>query len=206
MTWPQAVTERVWWEGFVPNTDVLWDGFVYAVGTGTSQTFRYASITPGGPRALIRAGDDEINGIMGLRGDFTPNPDPVPEPGTLALAGSALLGAPFGRRRFGGNLTEGKRCQVHPGRIRSASRLGAQWAPSFLYQRTRHTCRGQINARSTPRNRPARATRPTSGRSAAHLPGSVLAGSRHCWPWPDLRRCSSRACNWLDNRSSRSVR
>ena len=56
INWIQAVTERVWLEGFVANTDVLWDGFTYAVGTGTGQTFRYASIIHGGPGALISDG------------------------------------------------------------------------------------------------------------------------------------------------------
>ena len=48
VTWILAVTERVWLEGFVTDTNVLSDGFTYAVGTGTGQTFRYASIVHGG--------------------------------------------------------------------------------------------------------------------------------------------------------------
>lgn len=100
LTWTQAVTERVWLEGIYSDTSVLWDGFVYAVGTGTSNTFRYASIIWGGPGALLADGDNEINGVMGLRGDFTPNPTtPVPEPGTLALVALGMLGACLGRRR-----------------------------------------------------------------------------------------------------------
>ena len=55
-TWTQAIVERVWLEGFMPNTGILWDGFVYAVGTGTSQTFRYASVIHGDPGALINDG------------------------------------------------------------------------------------------------------------------------------------------------------
>lgn len=99
ITWIQAVTERVWLEGFVTNTDVLWDGFTYAVGTGTGQTFRYASIIHGGPGALVDDGDNEINGVMGLRGDFTPNPGGVPEPGTLALLAAAVSAFAWSRRR-----------------------------------------------------------------------------------------------------------
>jgi hypothetical protein len=97
ITWVQAVVERVWLEGFKTNLGILWDGFVYAVGTGTTDTFRYASITHGGPGALQHDGDNEINGIMGTREGFQP---PVPEPETyvLMLAGMAAVGL-YTRRR-----------------------------------------------------------------------------------------------------------
>lgn len=88
INWTQAVVERVWLEGFQPNTGILWDGFAYAVGTGTNNTFRYASVIWGGPGALIADGDNEINGIMGLRADFTPT---VPVPAAAWLFGSGLL-------------------------------------------------------------------------------------------------------------------
>ena len=101
VTWTQAVVERVWLEGFKANTGILWDGFAYAVGTGSANTFRYASIIWGGPGALQADGDNEINGIMGLRGDFTP-PSPAPEPSTYAmmLAGIAALAVVARRRKL----------------------------------------------------------------------------------------------------------
>ncbi|MBL8491946.1 MAG: PEP-CTERM sorting domain-containing protein [Rhodocyclaceae bacterium] len=98
ITWTQAVTQRVWLEGFMSNTGIKWDGFTYAVGTGTSRTFRYASIIWGGPGALIADGDNEINGVMGASVTYHP---PVPEPETYAmmLAGLGVLGAVARRRR-----------------------------------------------------------------------------------------------------------
>jgi hypothetical protein len=100
ITWTAAQVERVWLEGFQSNTGILWDGFVYAVGTGTTDTFRYASIIWGGPGALLADGDNEINGILGTKADFTSN---VPEPSSmgLALAGGLIcwVGATARRRQ-----------------------------------------------------------------------------------------------------------
>lgn len=100
ITWTQAVTQRVWLEGIYSDTSVVWDGFAYAVGTGTSATFRYASIIWGGPGALQADGDNEINGVLGLREDFTPTAA-IPEPETYAmlLAGLGLLGFAARRRK-----------------------------------------------------------------------------------------------------------
>jgi hypothetical protein len=97
-TWTQAVTERVWLEGYELELGILWDGFTYAVGTGTGDTFRYASIIWGGPGALISDGDNEINGVLGLDSDFTPSV--VPVPAAVWLFGSALIGLiGFSKRR-----------------------------------------------------------------------------------------------------------
>ncbi len=80
------------------NTDILWDGFAYAVGTATNDPFRYASIIWGGPGALIADGDNEINGVLGPDREFNPV-NPVPEPATLAVFGMGLLGLGIARRK-----------------------------------------------------------------------------------------------------------
>ena len=100
INWLQAVTERVWLEGIYADPTVVWDGFVYAVGTGTSSTFRYASVIWGGPGALHADGDNEINGIMGLKGNFTGNGPTIPEPGVLSLLSVGLAGLFMAKRKL----------------------------------------------------------------------------------------------------------
>jgi hypothetical protein len=102
LVWTQAVVERVWLEGFQSNLGIKWDGFTYAVGTGTNNTFRYASVTHGGPGSLIQDGDNEINGIMGLQSDFRGDDgsgNVVPEPASALLFSLGGIGAILNRRK-----------------------------------------------------------------------------------------------------------
>ncbi|MCY2977661.1 MAG: putative Ig domain-containing protein [Planctomycetota bacterium] len=77
LQWTQAKVERVWLEGFQANQGILWDGFVYAVGTEDGADFQYVSIVHGGPGALINDGDNEINGVLGLDNFFQPTTRPT---------------------------------------------------------------------------------------------------------------------------------
>jgi hypothetical protein len=99
INWTQAVTEKVWLEGFQANLGIKWDGFVYAVGTGTDLQFRYVSIIWGGPGALLSDGDNEINGVLGLNTDFTPITPAVPVPAALPLFLAGLGALRLARRR-----------------------------------------------------------------------------------------------------------
>lgn len=98
INWVEAETLKVWLEGYLSNTGILWDGFVYAVGTPGGDVFRYASIIWGGPGSLLQDGDNEINGVMGATGDFEP-PTKIPEPETLFLVIGTLAGLSFFRSR-----------------------------------------------------------------------------------------------------------
>ena len=88
ISWTQAVVERVWLEGFMTNLGIKWDSFVYAVGTGTSSTFRYASVIHGGPGALINDGDQRNQRPHWPPGRTSPLP-PCPSRPRSALCSSA---------------------------------------------------------------------------------------------------------------------
>lgn len=88
-SWVQAKFVKVFLEGFQPNKGILWDGFSYVVTTPDKSLFRYASIIHGGPGALHDDGDDEINGLLGLRA--------VPEPSSIIALGAGV--ALLARRR-----------------------------------------------------------------------------------------------------------
>jgi len=92
INWVQASTVRVSLEGFHANHGIVWDGFTFVVTTPNHDLFRYASIIHGGPGSYWSDGDNEINGVLGLRGV-------VPEPSSLMAFGSLAAMTILRRRR-----------------------------------------------------------------------------------------------------------
>jgi hypothetical protein len=97
--WTQASLTHVYGAGWAPDPFIT-DGFVaqYTLPDPLA-TFRYVSVTWGGPGAVQRDGDNEINAVGGLTagGTGVGDPAPVPEPASLVLFGTGLLA---GARRW----------------------------------------------------------------------------------------------------------
>jgi MYXO-CTERM domain-containing protein len=69
-SWVLAHLDRVYLEGWHPGWIV--DGFTTVWRLPDAQTFRYANVVAGGPGALHRDGDDEIDAVIGLTFDGDP--------------------------------------------------------------------------------------------------------------------------------------
>jgi hypothetical protein len=98
--WTQAFLTHVYGYGFEDDSTSISDGFVavYSLPDPTA-TFRYVSVTWGGPGAIVRDGDNEIDAVGGLKADDTGVGDTVPEPSTYASMGGGLALLLVGLRR-----------------------------------------------------------------------------------------------------------
>lgn len=96
--WTPAVLKEVHGGGWEADPSVS-DGFVAVYELPGGATFRYVSVTWGGPGAVVRDGDNEIDAVGGLTVEGGGLGTDVPAPMSLALLGGALAGLGAIRRR-----------------------------------------------------------------------------------------------------------
>ncbi len=92
--WVQATLTHVYGAGWDPDPTIS-DGFVAVYSLpNPAQTFQYVSVTWGGPGAIVRDGDNEIDAVGGLR-NGTGVGGQVPEPASVCLVGLGAIGLAF---------------------------------------------------------------------------------------------------------------
>jgi hypothetical protein len=94
--WTQASLVHVYGGGWSGDPNIA-DGFVAVYQLPSQATFRYASVTWGGPGAIQRDGDNEIDAVGGLT--FGGTGVNAPEPGTTLMVGCGLALAALAARR-----------------------------------------------------------------------------------------------------------
>jgi hypothetical protein len=94
--WTQAFLTHVYGAGWSPHPNVA-DGFVAVYQLPSAATFRYVSVTWGGPGAIQRDGDNEIDAVGGLTAGGTGVG--APEPASMLLIGCGFAAIALFRRR-----------------------------------------------------------------------------------------------------------
>lgn len=94
--WVQAELVHVYGGGWSGDPDIA-DGFVPVYKLPGNQTFRYVSVTWGGPGSVLRDGDNEIDAVGGLTVDGTGVV--TPEPSTYSMMAAGLIAAAIISRR-----------------------------------------------------------------------------------------------------------
>jgi hypothetical protein len=94
--WTQALLDHVYAGGWSPDPNIA-DGFVAVYRLPSNATFQFVSVTWGGPGAIHRDGDNEIDAVGGLTAAGCAVNDPRPEcqggPGEIPEPSSVLLSA-----------------------------------------------------------------------------------------------------------------
>jgi hypothetical protein len=96
--WQAASLTHVYGAGWEDDPTIS-DGFVTVYTLPNDATFRYVSVTWGGPGSITQDGDNEIDAVGGLNARGTGVRD-VPEPGVLAFLGAAIGMIPVMRRKM----------------------------------------------------------------------------------------------------------